>query len=66
MAKVRSEINRKLKERFDPLYLAVENESHNHNVPENSETHFKVTLVSLQFEGMSAVKRHQTVYFCAF
>ncbi|XKH60604.1 BolA/IbaG family iron-sulfur metabolism protein [Halomonas sediminis] len=45
-----------------PEYVQVENESHRHNVPENSETHFKVTLVSERFEGMMPVKRHQQLY----
>lgn len=45
-----------------PQHIAVENESHMHSVPANSETHFKVTLVSDEFAGMRAVKRHQTVY----
>ena len=62
MGTVRSQIDRKLKESFAPSFLEVENESHNHNVPENSETHFKVTLVSEQFAGLLPVKRHQAVY----
>ena len=40
----------------------IENESHKHNVPPNSETHFKVTLVSPSFVGQSKVKRHQAIY----
>ena len=47
---------------FNPVYLEVVNESHNHNVPANSSTHFKVTLVSEQFVGKRAVARHQLVY----
>lgn len=47
---------------LDPDYLAVENESHRHSVPPNSETHFKVTLASSRFEGLLPVKRHQQVY----
>lgn len=47
---------------LDPVHLTVENESHMHSVPPNSETHFKVTLVSPRFEGMMPVKRHQQVY----
>jgi len=42
--------------------LTVENESHMHSVPPNSETHFKVVIVSQQFEGLSRVKRQQLVY----
>lgn len=47
---------------LEPLYLKVENESHMHNVPTDSETHFKVTLVSERFAGMMPVKRHQQIY----
>lgn len=47
---------------LEPTYLTVENESHKHSVPANSETHFKVTLVSSRFEGLMPVKRHQQIY----
>lgn len=43
-------------------YLDLINESHMHSVPENSETHFKLTLVSNDFENISKVARHQKVY----
>ncbi|WP_373054340.1 BolA family protein, partial [Thioalkalivibrio sp.] len=35
-------ITRKLEERFAPEHLEVVNESHMHNVPPGSESHFKV------------------------
>ncbi|MCM2131671.1 BolA family protein [Larsenimonas rhizosphaerae] len=54
-------IEQKLAE-LDPSVLKVENESHKHSVPPNSETHFKVTLVSAAFEQFSQVKRHQRIY----
>ena len=47
---------------LEPVVVQVENESHRHNVPANSETHFKVTLVSARFEGLMPVKRHQQMY----
>lgn len=47
---------------LSPRFLRVENESHRHHVPPNSETHFKITLVSTAFEGLMPVKRHQRVY----
>lgn len=55
-------IEQKLANAFDSHHLMVENESHKHNVPPNSETHFKVTLVSPDFEGQGKVKRHQSIY----
>lgn len=57
-----TELNKILSSNFDCDYLSVINESHQHSVPENSETHFKVTLVSQEFAGMNKVKRHQQVY----
>ena len=33
-----------------------------HSVPENSETHFRVVLVSPAFDGKRKVARHQAVY----
>ena len=59
---VQERIESKLKETLDPSHLEVINESHMHNVPKGSETHFKVVVVSPRFEGLSPVKRHQLVY----
>jgi BolA protein len=47
---------------LNPIHLEVVNESHMHSVPKNSETHFKIVLVSEDFLGMRAVKRHQQIY----
>lgn len=58
---IQAQIENKL-QALEPVYLAVENESYMHHVPPNSETHFKVTLVSSRFEGLMPVKRHQQVY----
>lgn len=54
-------IQDKLKQRFLADYLKVENESHNHSVPINSETHFKVTLVCKEFDGVRLIMRHRLV-----
>lgn len=62
MGPIESELRRKLAEAFHPQVLEVENESHKHSVPANSETHFKVTLVSPAFEGKSLVLRHREVF----
>lgn len=59
---VQAAIEAKLSQQFNPAYLQVENESHMHSVPPNSETHFKVVVVSDQFEGKRAVARHQMIY----
>lgn len=61
-APIQSAIEQKLADGFHASHLAVENESHMHSVPPNSETHFKVTLVSDDFAGKNRVKRHQAIY----
>ena len=58
---VQSGIEQKLTQNFDLLHLEVENESSNHNVPPGSESHFKVVLVSNEFDGKSPVMRHRAV-----
>ncbi|KMQ73873.1 BolA family protein [Marinobacter subterrani] len=60
--KIQNAIETKLNDAFDSRLLQVENESHKHSVPPNSETHFKVTLVSPEFEGQMKVRRHQAIY----
>ena len=59
---VQKTIESKLRQAFDAPVMMVENDSHKHNVPPNSETHFKVTLVSAAFDGQGRVKRHQSIY----
>lgn len=42
--------------------LKVLNESFMHNVPENSESHFKIVIVSNDFKNLSLIQRHRLVY----
>jgi len=58
---VQSTIENKLAEGINALHLEVVNESGNHNVPPGSESHFKVVLVSNDFEGKNLIARHRTV-----
>lgn len=44
-----------------PQFLVVANESHKHNVPKGSECHFKVTIVSDEFNGKTPLARHRIV-----
>ena len=55
-------IKASLEKAFEIDYMLLDNESHMHSVPENSETHFKLILVSRDFEGKRKVARHQSVY----
>lgn len=59
---VQQDIEQILAVEFSPVHLEVANESHMHSVPANSETHFRVVLVSASFDGRSRVARHQQVY----
>jgi BolA protein len=46
---------------FQPVHLDLVDESHSHSVPIGSESHFKVTIVSSQFENTSALQRRRHV-----
>lgn len=58
---IQQQIEAKLQQALNPEILEVINESHMHNVPAGSESHFKVTIVSDQFEGKMLVARHRMV-----
>lgn len=58
---IQNTINEKLDQRFDLKHLEVVNESGNHNVPPGSETHFKVVMVSTDFDGARLIARHRAV-----
>ena len=55
-------IEEKLNASFKPSHCEIINESHGHNVAKGAETHFKVVLVSSNFEAIRPVARHQQVY----
>ncbi len=50
-----------LSEAFHPHVLYVDNESFRHHVPEGSETHFKLVVVSDIFKDLNRVARHRQV-----
>ena len=58
---VQTAIEQKLANSLTPAHLEVINESHMHNVPPGSESHFKVVIVTDVFNGISRVRRHQQV-----
>ena len=55
-------IEEKLAAELAPDHLEVVNESGNHNVPDGSETHFKVVIVAQAFDGERLVQRHRRVH----
>ncbi|EDQ00468.1 BolA family protein [Shewanella benthica] len=54
-------ITEKLTAALSPSHLEVINESDNHHVPPNSESHFKVIITSAAFEGKRLLGRHRSV-----
>lgn len=59
---IEDKIRKKLELHLNISLLEVVNESPNHQVPEGAETHFRVLIVSSDFQGLSVVQRHQKVY----
>jgi BolA protein len=58
---IQNTIEDKLTRYFSPIHLEVLNESNMHNVPEGSESHFKVTIVADEFERKRLIQRHRAV-----
>lgn len=56
------QIREKLTAAFRPTHLEVVNESHMHNVPEGSESHFRVIVVSPVFAQMPRVDRSRRLH----
>ncbi len=56
---VQTDIEQKIQNALQPVYLEVTNESNMHNVPPGSESHFKVTVVSSEFNEKMLVARHR-------
>ena len=54
-------IEQQLISEFSPLSLIVEDESKNHHVPENAQTHFKIIMTAAQFSGITRVQRHRLI-----
>jgi BolA family transcriptional regulator, general stress-responsive regulator len=66
MGAVAKTIDNKLRTRFAPARLLIEDESSRHEGHaghrEGGETHFKVEIVSDEFEGKTRVARQRLVY----
>ena len=63
---IKETIETKLKGRFSPERMEVINESHQHagHQPQfdgEGETHFRVRIISAEFDGMSRIERHRAV-----
>ena len=58
---IQQQIEQKL-QALAPQWLQVDNESHMHHVPANSETHFRVVMVSSAFDGQRLIDRQRTIH----
>ena len=53
---IQETIEQKIATSLAPVHLEVINESHMHNVPPGSESHFKVVIVTDTFDGVTRVR----------
>lgn len=58
---IQNQIEEKLRADLDIFHLEVVNESNKHNVPPESESHFKVLIVSDDFCEKKLIARHRRV-----
>lgn len=58
---IENDIRNKLQSALQPQHLEVINESNNHNVPPGSESHFKVVVVTPEFNNKQLVARHRII-----
>lgn len=61
MSVMQKQIEHAVLENFAVRFVEVANESHMHAGPDN-DSHFKLTLVSEDFNNLNRVRRHQSVY----
>jgi len=54
-------IETKIRDDLKPMHLEVIDESGQHNVPQGAQSHYKLVVVSEQFQGESLVARHRRV-----
>lgn len=58
---IKNSIETKLREAFQPDYLEVRDDSHQHRSGAGAQSHFRVTLVSRHFQGQRLLLRHKAV-----
>ncbi|ARG98029.1 BolA family protein [Legionella micdadei] len=54
-------ISQLISEELKPIFLEVVDESKNHHVPEGAETHFKLSIVTEKFIGLTKIARHRLI-----
>lgn len=64
VALLREQMLEELTVRFQPVHYELLNESHLHHTQGETETHFKLLLISDHFRQCSRLQRHQLVNQC--
>ena len=59
---IESQIINTLSSSLNLSSLKIINESFMHNVPAGSESHFKIVVVTNDFNNLSSIKRHKLIY----
>ena len=59
---IKNKIINTLNECMNISSLKILNESFLHNVPEDVESHFKIVIVSNDFNNLSHIQRHKLIY----
>ena len=59
---IESQIVNTLSSLMDLASLKIVNESFMHNVPKGSESHFKIVVVTNDFNNLSIIQRHKLIY----
>ncbi|MBY0316722.1 MAG: BolA family transcriptional regulator [Bdellovibrionales bacterium] len=60
--KLQSRLEDKIQKQLNPSHWDIENESANHGARLGGESHFKVLIVSPNFEGKSRLQRQRDVH----
>lgn len=55
-------INTILSQQLQTVFLAIDNESYKHHVPNGSETHFKLIVVAQDFQSLPKIARHRLIH----
>lgn len=59
---MQSKIENTITKTLSPALLEVVNESYKHNVPEDSESHFKILVICDKFTNLSKIERHKMLF----
>ena len=62
MSTRRDEIEVRLRRAFSPLHLELVDESYQHNVAADAESHWNLLVVAAAFEGQGRIQRQRIVH----